>query len=34
MLAAAGITARENELQNSGIATFLDALTQRGRLMQ
>ena len=33
-VSAAGISARENELQNAEIAKFLDAVTQGGRLMQ
>ena len=33
-VSAAGISARENDLQNAEIGAFLDAVTQRGKLMQ
>jgi homoserine O-acetyltransferase len=33
-VSAAGISARENELQNAEIGAFLEAVTQRGKLLQ
>jgi hypothetical protein len=33
-ISAAGITAPENELQNAEMGAFLEAVTQRGKLIQ